>query len=248
MAKKEKKDQSNEAMVQEPAESQGSSFSYNNSNDGQETAEETASLDQEIRLAEAQPGDIEALEAALDEATETSAYQTAHCLAQDKIIEELEETLICLEPVLSLVNQQQIVIKMLMEKLSQPSQPTGFMPRTVDRKAEALALLNPNNRCEWPGPPISITQLAQAMNTNNKNVSSVLTALRDQGYQIATDELGRKFIKAHTPGQSAKTQKFVQYEAAQAQTTISPTELTTLISQAQGTIVKRTAEGITRVN
>jgi len=240
------------AAQQEPADSQDIVVSIDDNNDtnGQEPHQEPP-LDQEIRLAEAQPGDIEALEDALDQAVERSSDQAEYILHQDNLIEELECALTSLEPTLSLVNQQQLIIKMLMERLSTQATATAAQPiaRSTDRKSEALALLNPNNESVWPGPPVSITQLANAMGTNNKNVSSVLSALRDQGYQIATDELGRKFIKNHTPGQSAKTPKYTQYEAAtNNQPAITSIELTNLISQAQGTIVKRTVDGIVRVN
>jgi hypothetical protein len=244
------------ATQQEPADSQDIvvSIDGNNTANGQEPP-----LNQEIRLAEAQPGDIEALEETIDQLEERSSGQNTYILHQDAIIEELECALISLEPTLTLVNAQASLITALVEQLNvqktalEQSTAVNMQPtvtRSTDRKSEALALLNPNNESVWPGPPVSITQLANAMGTNNKNVSSVLSALRDQGYQIATDELGRKFIKNHTPGQSAKTPKYTQYEAAttNSQPTITSIELTNLISQAQGTIVKRTVDGIVRVN
>lgn len=226
MSSKAKK---NQVQATEPAQDV-SSASENISLDNSEVDVDAhlTRIDQEVRLAEAQPGDIEALEAALDEAHEDIA--------------ELEEALCHIEPVLSLVITQRNMISELITRLQAQSTPASFTPtgQMPDRKAQALMLLNPNNQSTWPGPPVTIKDLAQAMQITSKNVSSVLSGLRDQGYHIATDNLGRKFISNFTPGQSAKTSRYTSYEAQANTSTITSDELTNLISKANQTIVKRT--------
>lgn len=56
------------------------------------------------------------------------------------------------------------------------------------RKAQVVAILNVG--------PKSIDDIGKELNVNNKNVSSVLSALRKEGYKIGTNSNGCKFFEA----------------------------------------------------
>lgn len=56
-----------------------------------------------------------------------------------------------------------------------------------NKKYDALEILKTSS-------PISILEIADKMNISTKNVSSLLTYLRTDGYVIHTDQHGRKFL------------------------------------------------------
>jgi len=58
------------------------------------------------------------------------------------------------------------------------------------RKEQVLAVMMKNDR-------ITINKIADLLGTNNRNISSVMTAIRKDGYGIATDSLGRKYIESY---------------------------------------------------
>jgi biotin operon repressor len=55
------------------------------------------------------------------------------------------------------------------------------------RKFEVLELLKTNTS-------ISIVEIAERLNISTKNVSSQLTYLREEGYNVCTNSQGRKFL------------------------------------------------------
>ena len=55
------------------------------------------------------------------------------------------------------------------------------------RKSQVLELLRSNSS-------ISILEMAESLNVSTKNISSQLTYLRTDGYQIFTDPKGRKVL------------------------------------------------------
>jgi len=59
--------------------------------------------------------------------------------------------------------------------------------KSGNRKAEVLAVLRSNG-------PITIQDLSKEISISTKNISSQLTYLRTDGYQIFTDNHGRKFL------------------------------------------------------
>lgn len=198
------------------------------------------SLDQEIRLAEAQPGDIEALESASDTAQETLSLVERELAALEEITLIQEESIrrqqaeiifnnrfmqsytqqltnvperllqnpaFTHEPITyyaTMTAQLEELVTQLIAKLedTQTAQATQTQSSLVDRKSQLLAILNPNNT--FPGPHVTVTQLAAAANTNNRNISSILSGIRSLGYAIATDELGRKYITSYTPNVSQR--------------------------------------------
>jgi hypothetical protein len=111
----------------------------------------------------------------------------------------------------------------------------------MSRKDQILKVMLPEGPASIPGPHVTISRLAQALGTNNKNVSSMLTAVRDAGYSVATDDLGRKFILSYTPGVSKKNSKFVDDtdDTTNTISDISPDQLTASISAAAGIVTKR---------
>ena len=56
-----------------------------------------------------------------------------------------------------------------------------------ERKSQVLELLKDRG-------PISIKGMATVLNTTTRNVSSVLTGLRNGGYVIHTDGIGQKYL------------------------------------------------------
>ena len=83
-------------------------------------------------------------------------------------------------------------IRMLEEELAKANQANEELKNTKkvpggERKAQVLALLKHNG-------PISIKGMATVMNTTTRNISSVLTAIRNSGYVIHTDNVGQKYI------------------------------------------------------
>lgn len=56
-----------------------------------------------------------------------------------------------------------------------------------ERKSQVLKLLKDRG-------PISIKGMASVLNTTTRNVSSVLTGLRNNGYVIHTDSIGQKYL------------------------------------------------------
>lgn len=56
-----------------------------------------------------------------------------------------------------------------------------------ERKSQVLELLKERG-------PISIKGMATVLNTTTRNVSSVLTGLRNNGYVIHTDGIGQKYL------------------------------------------------------
>lgn len=57
----------------------------------------------------------------------------------------------------------------------------------TSRKSEVLELLKTNTS-------ISIVEIAERLNISTKNVSSQLTYLREEGYNVCTNSQGRKFL------------------------------------------------------
>lgn len=216
-------------------------------------------LNQEVRLAEAQPGDIEALEQALDSLQEDHSIllSSYDALANDSVIREetnlMQEELIRRQIAEITHNKSTIasledaldrasdMIETLMNKVTaQAAQVSHSIGSSMSRKDQILGLMLPDGPDSCPGPKVTITQLAQLLNTNNKNVSSILTPLRDLGYAIMTDELGRKYIKSYDPAASYKNGR-TSVETAPASMTITPDELV-------ATVVKRTADGLKRIS
>ena len=56
-----------------------------------------------------------------------------------------------------------------------------------ERKSQVLTLLKERG-------PISIKGMAEVLNTTTRNISSVLTGLRNGGYVIHTDGVGQKYL------------------------------------------------------
>jgi len=57
------------------------------------------------------------------------------------------------------------------------------------RKEQVLAIMIKEGR-------VTINKIADLLGTNNRNISSVMSAIRKEGYGIATDSLGRKYIES----------------------------------------------------
>lgn len=60
------------------------------------------------------------------------------------------------------------------------------------RKDQVLAILKKEGH-------ITVESIAKRIGITSRNVSSQLTYLRKDGYSIATDSLGRKFLESTTP-------------------------------------------------
>ncbi len=69
----------------------------------------------------------------------------------------------------------------LEDKLARPAVPEG-------RKAQVLKILKSSGH-------ITVAAIATRIGITARNVSSQLTYLRKDGYAIATDSLGRKFLE-----------------------------------------------------
>jgi len=226
-----------------------------------------APINQEIRLAETKPGEIEKLEAELSLAEETNLNQEESLRRQEAELTFLRardgfwlDQMIPINDVygtddafkaapisflFSITQDMEQLIHKLMDELktrtAQPQQMTSTL-RGASRKEQILAVLCPNNIV--PGPPVTISELAIAAGTNNKNISSILTAVRDMGYSIATDEYGRKYVTAYNPGESAKGVSHGSSNSVKSApvTTITP-------DQFISSIVKRSTDGtITKIS
>jgi biotin operon repressor len=84
------------------------------------------------------------------------------------------------EQLIEIIENQKQIIEDLQNENERLKNKTG-------RKTEVLELLKNNDS-------ISITQIAERLNISTKNVSSQLTYLRQDGYNICTNSSGRKFL------------------------------------------------------
>ena len=85
-------------------------------------------------------------------------------------------------------NQDADYIQQLEQRIKELEQQVQALPRAQGsaRKKEVLAILNDG--------PASIKDIAIELETSTRNVSSVLTGLRKDGYIIHTDEHSRKYL------------------------------------------------------
>ena len=78
------------------------------------------------------------------------------------------------------IEDQEQIIKDLQMKLENRS-------KSVGRKSQVLELLRSSG-------PLTIKSISTGLGISTKNVSSQLTYLRSDGYQIFTDNNGKKFL------------------------------------------------------
>ena len=215
----------------------------------------TTPINQEIRLAEAKPGEIESLEAQLSLAEEINLDQEARIRQQVAEIQFLNnrnnywhEQIANASDVLRsndafmaapinflldmMVDYEAAITEAmdLINDLRSKTQTTHAVSNGTSRKDQALHVLLPDGITSIPGPHVTITKIAEALGTNNKNISSVLTAVRDAGYTVATDELGRKYVLAYTPGTSKKNTR-VTAETVPASAVITPDQFISAVGE-----------------
>jgi hypothetical protein len=247
----------------------------------EDVANAEAPINQEIRLAEVKPGEIEKLEEDFDILHASYEAVQAELSLAEEINLNLEESLRRQEAELVFLRKrdgfwldqmipvhdvygtddafkaapisflfsmtqdmEQLIIKLMDELKTRAAQPQQMAStaRGASRKEQILAVLCPNNIV--PGPPVTISELAIAAGTNNKNISSILTGVRDMGYSIATDEYGRKYVTAYDPTKSAKG-----VSHGSSNSTKSAPAATITPDQFISSVVKRSPDGtITKIS
>ena len=73
------------------------------------------------------------------------------------------------------------------KKRNKALEESGAKAQGGERKSQVLKLLEEKG-------PISIKGMATVLNTTTRNISSVLTAIRNAGWTIHTDNVGQKYI------------------------------------------------------